>query len=618
MPSSLSLRTSLVELAAWSDAELLRACTWEGAADVELIAAAKAGDPTRFGAAWRKAHRARKESAGAIKELWAAWSPHPPADSLLGPALAALVPKPGKATGRRAAMKPQPSWLVRVQPLVKALTAGPHAQPLSAGELLIALELLWTVGERLPQRFWWPLWRNTLSDVIAGAQQTLAADAPPDERLVQTGEIPLLAGLVYRPLAFGQELIRKGQRVCTRELSSRTDTDGTPHGELLPRLPYWLAPLVRLTKWTQQAGQSLWDHDQQQLVSDLLEKSVALCRPDGKLALANGQAADALPLLRHAADLCGWPAGSPSRACLKSLAEHAAGKKPRSSGAAAISLMPSNQSDWARLAVLRSDWTATAATIALAHHASLPQIDLMIGGRSLLHGPWGLELRLGTSAIELADEWSCVCWESQPEADYAELQMVGPGKLRVERLVLLSREDQFLMLADSISGAPAGPLALRSRLPFAAGVQGSWDPGSRAGRLQLESLQARVYPLALPDDTVHSTPHRCSFAQDSLTLEQQGEGQGLFAPLIFDFDPQRRRKVAGWRKLTVTEDGKRVTGDIAAAYRWKVGKAQWLVYRSLKPPKLPRAALGYHTGNGFAIGRFDTNGDVDPILMVEE
>ncbi|OYW13161.1 MAG: hypothetical protein B7Z55_17305, partial [Planctomycetales bacterium 12-60-4] len=336
---------------------------------------------------------------------------------------------------------------------MKALAATEQPSQVDYVGVLAALELLWTVGDRLPQRFWWPLWRQTLSNVAQLLSAATSTNGTPDEQLVLHGEIPLLAGLVFRHQAGSKELIRQGQRVFTRELSARTDTDGTPHSELLPRLPYWLAPLIRVTGWCHQAGQSLWDHDQQELLSDVAERAVALCRPDGKLALTNGHAADALPVLRQAAELFDWPASNPSRACLKSLADHAAGSKPRSSGAAAISVMPSNQSDWARFALLRTDWTAGAASVAIAHHEPLPQLDVTIAGEPLLQGVWDLDVRLGDAGIELADEWSCVCWESQPEADYAELQMTGPGRLRIERLILLSREDGFLMLADSVSGA---------------------------------------------------------------------------------------------------------------------------------------------------------------------
>lgn len=617
MAAVLSLRKLPVDLASQSDADLLVGWGWEPGAPVDLVTAARSGDPVRFGKVWRQDLRARRSISGTPKELLALWTPGAETNSAVSHALAALHAAAGKQRARRPSIKPKASWLVRVQPLVKALTAPDRPDATDLVAVLAALELLWTIGDRLPQRFWWPLWRRTLADAAQFLSHDPPSDMAPDEKLLLAGELPLLAGLVFRSQSGSRELIRKGQRVLTRELSSRTDTDGTPHGELLPRLPYWLAPLVRVTGWCHQAGQSLWDHDQRELLSDLTEKAVALCRPDGKLALTNGRAADALPILRHAADLLGWPTSNPSRACLKSLAEHAAGGKPRNSGTAAISVMPSNQSDWARFALLRTDWTAGAASVAIAHHQPLPQLDVTVAGESLLQGSWDLDVRLGDAGIELADEWACVCWESQPEADYAELQMTGPGRLRIERLILLSREDGFLMLADSISGAPAGPLALRSRLRLAPGITANWESGQRSARLEGSKVKVRMLPLSLPADTVHSSPHLCQIEDQTIVLEQRANGQGLFAPLIFDFSPSRRRKEVTWRSLTVTEDGNVVSSDIAAAYRWQIAQQQWLVYRSLRKPNTPRAALGYHTGNGFVMGRFDRNGDVDPMLMVE-
>ena len=115
-----------------------------------------------------------------------------------------------------------------------------------------------------------------------------------------------------------------------------------------------------------------------------------------------------------------------------------------------IATMPSNQSDWAKFALLRSDWSVEADSVAITHHQPLPQLDVTALGRSLIHGDWGLKLKIGDAIIELAEEWSCVCWQSDPDADYIELQMAGPGKLRVERLVLLSRKERFLIIADAI------------------------------------------------------------------------------------------------------------------------------------------------------------------------
>lgn len=619
MAGSWSLRQIPSSLASWSDDQLLTTCGWERTAPAALVAAARTGLPAKFGPEWRRELKRRRTLATtSLKELQSLWSPCEGVDSPVMRAFETLSSRGTQRAARRPAIKANTSWLVRIQPLIKALIAD-DTDPAQGtlAELLVSLELLWTVGDRLPQRFWWPLWRRTLMRLAAFPETAVSPSDPADVQLLVTGELRVLAGLVFFHQSGAGESIRKGARVLRRALVAQTDTDGTPHSELLPRLPYWLAPLVRATGWCRATEQSLWSEDERELLSNLLEKGVALCRPGGQLALTNGLVANALPILNAGAEILDWPATNPARASLRSLSQFAAGNVPKTPASGVMTLMPSNQSDWARFALLRTDWTAGAASLAIAHHQPIPQLDVTVLGEAIMHGDWGLDVVVGDARIELAPEWSCVCWESQPEADYAELQMTGPGRLRVERMLLLSREDQFLMIADTISGAGAAEIALRSRLTLGPGVSLQREETTRSLSIAARRARLRAYPLLLPSDPVESTPHLMSVDEGSLTLTYRAAGAGLCAPLILDFHPQRRRRDVLWRKLTVTEGGQVVGNDAAAAFRWRVGKEQWLVYRSLKAPKVPRAVLGYHTGTGFALGRFDTSGDVDPLIMVE-
>ncbi len=614
--ATLTLRQLPVNWPELTDPEFLRQCRWAGTASAELTQAARSGDVAAVARVWKAELRQRRNLPALTGRcLLTTWTPVDTLDPEIQRCLQAL--SHSSTPSRRPTIKSAKPWLERLQPVLKSLIpADSGAEPVPVRTLL-ALELLWTVGHRLPQTLWWPLWKHTLVDCARLASVDIASRSI-DEQLLIAGELPLLAGLVYRDLAGSREMLLRGQRWLQRELTARTDTDGTPHSELLPRLAWWLAPAVRATGWTHQAGQSVWDEDSRLLLSDLLEKTVAICRPDGQLALTHGLGADALPMLNYAADLLGWPTVSPSRQCLKSLAAASSGARGKQDAAAAISVMPSSQSDWARFALLRTDWSAAAASIAVAHHQPLPRLEVTVSGQTVLQGNWGLRLAVDDAIVELAEEWNCVCWESQPEADYVELQMSGPGNMQVERIILLSREDRFIMLADSVSGAPAAHLILETRLPLGPAMSAGQDAGQRSLRLTAPRCKVRAFPLSLPCDTVDSTPHRYWQDGQELVLEHHAEGQGLFAPVILDFAPERQRRDVHWRGLTVTEDGEVVRRDIAAAFRWQVRREQWLVYRSLKPARMPRAALGYHTGNAFAVGRFDQHGDVDPLLMVEE
>ena len=94
-------------------------------------------------------------------------------------------------------------------------------------------------------------------------------------------------------------------------------------------------------------------------------------------------------------------------------------------------------------------------------------------------------------------------------------------------------------------------------------------------------------------------------------------GSGLYAPVYFDWHPDRRRKPAQWRQLTVTEDGRILRGDAAAGFRVRIGQHHLLAYRKLKKTDQPHSVLGFQTADETVLGRFDKNGDVTPLLLVE-
>jgi hypothetical protein len=353
------------------------------------------------------------------------------------------------------------------------------------------------------------------------------------------------------------------------------------------------------------------------VLRSLVERSIPLCRPDGRAALSNGLKLKPLPVLVAAAETCGLPEMGSVGTYLRSVHRVTSGKSPARARADGVMSMPSNQSDFARFALLRSDWSVQADSVALAHHRQYPQLDVTTAGRPLIHGDWTLKLTIGGDPVELADEWSCVCWQSDPDADYIELQMQGPGKLRVERIVMLSRTRKFLLLADSISGVPHKRIEYESQLPLAENLEGRIQMPTREIQLTAKGFRAKAYPLALPQDRVLSTPHDFTMQDGQLTLTQLAEGEGLFAPVILDWDAGRSRGQAEWRSLTVTEDGRVVRPDIAAGHRLKVDGLHLLVFRSLKNTGCSRAVLGHHSWNETVIASIDKNGDVDPILMVE-
>jgi hypothetical protein len=154
-------------------------------------------------------------------------------------------------------------------------------------------------------------------------------------------------------------------------------------------------------------------------------------------------------------------------------------------------------------------------------------------------------------------------------------------------------------------------------LPLVAGVDVDADTLTRECRLSSRRCRARAFPLALPAERVHSGFGSFANGGAGLQLRQAAAG-GLYAPIVIDWHPDRRRGYADWRVLTVTQDRRVLKSDAAAAHRLRVGDLQLFIYRSVsKPHPLPRAALGHHTANETVVGSIDDSGDITPILLVE-
>ena len=629
MSSTITLSGCTIDLASLSDIELLQSLAWERGADPALKAAATAGNLEDAHAALLAALQpqttGRESALGVgVRTLWslAAY----PKEADLGKLLNQVAGLPAKVrAGQKRATNKAPKTLAqRVEPLIRRLTTedAEAPEPATSFALLASLELLALAGARLRPEQLWKMWRHSLSEATRLIRPKTDEDdhdptIPADVQLIERGELPFVAGVLFGDVAGSSELLKTGRKILARSLSENFDTDGTPRAEVIERLPLWLAPLIRASLIARRFDAKLWTNDQEETLRSAVERSIPLCRPDGKSSLSNGLSLQPLPVLVAAAELFHLPEISPEGGYLHSVKRAIAGQPARRVRSDGVVTMPSNQSDWARFALLRSDWSVNADSVAVAHHRQFPQIDVTAAGKPLLHGDWTLELKLGDTVVELAEEWSCVCWQSDPDADYIELQMRGPGKLRVERIIMLSRKERFLLLADSIAGAPPCRIEYRATLPLADEILVRLDTPTREAQLTMKGFKARVFPLAVAQDRVHSTPHEFTATEERLTLKQIAQGEGLFAPVLLDWHPDRTRADAQWRSLTVTEDGRVITPDIAAGHRLKLGDLQLLIFRSLKTTGESRAVLGHHTNNETVIAKFDKKGDIDPILMVE-
>jgi hypothetical protein len=235
----------------------------------------------------------------------------------------------------------------------------------------------------------------------------------------------------------------------------------------------------------------------------------------------------------------------------------------------------------------------------------------------LWSGEWRCEIRRNGQVLSPESDWEEVCWVSDEDVDYLELEIELADGVAVQRQMLLAREDRFLLLADAVLGDEPGKLEYRGWLPL--GPQVAWEQSrqTREGFLVAEGKPAAlVLPLALPEWRADGRGGTFEWTKEGLQLTQAAQGRSMYAPLFIDLHPRRMTRRLTWRKLTVAESLETQPDDVAVGYRVQIGKEQWLIYRSLVEPA-NRTLLGHNLSTEALVARFDRSGEVEALVEVE-
>jgi hypothetical protein len=215
--------------------------------------------------------------------------------------------------------------------------------------------------------------------------------------------------------------------------------------------------------------------------------------------------------------------------------------------------------------------------------------------------------------LEFTSDWEEVCWETDDDMDFIEVDAKLSNGWQIQRQMLLARGDSFALISDAVSGPNTADIRYRNRLPLRQGIQLEQPDENTEAMILGEKRLGTVLPISLPEWKVAGANSR--FRTDPAGLEISQRGRGLFAPLFFDLDPSRRNKALTWRVLTVAESLHTVPADVAVAYRVQIGKSQWVIYRSLAQPG-NRTFLGQNRTSEFFVARFGKDGETETILDV--
>jgi hypothetical protein len=263
--------------------------------------------------------------------------------------------------------------------------------------------------------------------------------------------------------------------------------------------------------------------------------------------------------------------------------------------------------------MLRADWSSVGDLLAVDHreNGSTSRLELRGLGRTWLGPAWNSGLgQVPTGAAKRT------LWVTNPSADLAEWSFrVGP--YRVVRTALLLRGRRLALLADQLEG---GEPDAAMRIELANGVEAAPLTENRGLALTTARKRsaARVFPIGLPCAAYATDRGAFRNVDGSLVLSQRNEGGRCWLPLLVSWEPARNRRPVNWRLLTVTEKSRICPAERAVAARISWGRDETLViYRSLARPAI-RAFLGHQTRARFLVALFDREGNVEPIVKIDD
>jgi hypothetical protein len=484
-------------------------------------------------------------------------------------------------------------------------------EPAALLQLACAYSLA-ALSAAIPQHRWWELLGRLISTARDAAVLELASTPLVHQWLA--GELAVALAVLFPELSTCTELLSGGRKALSAGLDELLDGEGMPQARYLSIQQPLLACWTRVRAMAAYSAESCWDDDAKAQYPCAVREMLRLADHCGNslfVDTSDGHVQRVAELLGAAVKLSD---DKGNRAAFGSL--HRKGSK-RAKGIPEKRLpSAANHSEWAQVAILRPAWKPTSPQLGIAYGNRSFRGELAIGRERLLTSDWPFRVVVNGRDSMPVDDWEANCWVSDDDVDYLELEIGLEDGLELQRQVCLAKKDRFLFVADAVLSGGARSLRHLLRVPLGPQVDANSADESREVRLRASAARALVFPLSLPEWRVDRRFGELAAGPGHIELEQEAISANLYAPLWIDLDPKRGRKPFTWRQLTVAEERRIVPRDVAVGYRVQFGKKQWLIYRSLTPPR-NRTVLGHNLATDFLIARFGRDGGVKALVEVE-
>jgi len=464
------------------------------------------------------------------------------------------------------------------------------------------------LSAKISEDAWWAVLNHLLKTVGESAAISVEEDPLPQQLL--GGELPLVLAYLLPEIKPCAKLADEARETLSTALGELLDGEGVLDAEYADLFRPLLACWTRCSAIGEKLRGGCWTKDADNDYQWMVRTALRTARADGTQAFSTGpEGAWSASLLEAALELGGDEDD-------EDIAQRVLPRRKRPTED--FELPPAAvHSEWASTAVLQPFWGANQPRLTVLYPGSDLSAELQCGGEVLFSGKWGLEIQIDGKPAKPDGDWQEVCWFSDDDVDYLELELDFDKKgLRLQRQMLLAREDGFLMLADALLCDDIAKIDYIGTLPLCEGVKFEAAEESFEGTVCGKKPRARVLPLAMPEWRAEESPGDLAQTDGELQLRQTAEGTGLYAPLFIDLDRSRRSRVFTWRRLTVAESLEIQTPDRAAGYRVAIGDEQWLIYRSLTPP-VNRTLLGHNLSSEMLVAQFERTGEVQPLMEIE-
>lgn len=487
---------------------------------------------------------------------------------------------------------------------------------------LEALALCHALPRLAESEEWWDLLQRLISITIDASALTPIEDGILSQ--LAGGELALTLAYLFPEINVCRKLARQARAVLSVGLVDLLDGQGMPHVQELTTLRPLLASWTRCRAMGSTMKKGCFNAAAEDQYQWLIRQSLRLARADGTQVFSQQcqeMPADAADLeTRRCRDLLTAMLlfGDEDDRNIAGTALPKWFKKP------ATDTLPdaAYHSEWSSSAVLRPNWSAGDPRLtALYDGRGDIDVELSCGKNVVFSGPWQWEVSVAGKTLEPLSDWEEICWVSDADADYLELELALSENVILQRHMLVARQDGFMLMADSIlceeeSDKPP-KIKYRATLPLATGIE--FQPAEETHEALLATSQknvVQVFPLAFPEWREADAPGTMELTSDGLELTFSVKGNALFAPLFFDLDPRRFARRLTWRQLTIAESLEIQPADVAVGYRIQLGKEQWLIYRSLAQ-QANRTLLGHNLSTEMLVARFDPTGEVEALVEIE-